>query len=104
MKKKKAPDSPEPSGASLRAVPELPATSKGTPNPYAKRIAAQGIELHVGRRRPTRRKEVGPRVVKSVRLPLAVWKRLEKHARSEGVAMHALVRAALLEWLARRVA
>jgi hypothetical protein len=42
--------------------------------------------------------------VKSVRLPPAVWKRLEAQARIEGVALHAIVRTALLEWLKRNPA
>lgn len=88
-----------PSSESLQDIPELRASAKGRPNPYAERIRAQGIELQVGRRRPRRDKEVGPTVVKSVRLPPAVWKRLEKQARASGIALHALVRAALLEWL-----
>ena len=36
---------------------------------------------------------------KSVRLPPAIWKELEKQARAEGVAVHALVRKAILAQL-----
>ena len=93
-----------PSAASLREVPELSANAKGRPNPYAKRIRAQGIELAVGKGRPHRGSEVGPTVVKSVRLPPKVWEALEARAAEEGIALHALVRAALLEWLARNAA
>jgi hypothetical protein len=89
----------EPSKASLRAIPELTEGAKSQRNPYARRLRAQGIELQVGRHRPLQGKEVGPTVVKSVRLPPAVWARLEKQARTSGMALHALVRAALLEWL-----
>jgi hypothetical protein len=90
-----------PSRASLREIPGLGRNAVGGPNPYVKRIHAQGIELQVGRGRPSRGAEVGPTLVKSVRLPPAVWKRLERSARVEGVALHAVVRAALLEWLGR---
>ncbi len=66
-------------------------------NPYAQRIAAGGIELQVGRGRPRRDAEVGPTVTRSVRLPPKVWAALEKRARAEGVAVHALIRRALLQ-------
>jgi hypothetical protein len=86
----------EPSRASLREIPETDfARVRPRPNPYAKRIEAQGYKLQVGRRRPEAGAEVGPTVVKSVRLPPALWERLEKRARAEGIALHALVRAAL---------
>jgi hypothetical protein len=90
-----------PSRSSLREIPELSPNAIGKPNPYAMRIGAQGVELQVGRRRPARGTEVGPTQVKSVRLPPAVWRRLERSARVEGVALHAVVRAALLEWLGK---
>lgn len=91
----------EPSPASLREMPELSPSVPGRRNPYAKRIQTGGIELQVGRGRPRAGKEVGPTQVKSVRLPPALWKRLERHARAQGVALHALVRAALVDWLER---
>lgn len=90
-----------PSAASLREMPELSVGVTGRRNPYAKRIKAGGIELQVGRGRPRTGKELGPTVVKSVRLPPALWKRLEQQAREKGVALHALVRSALVDWLDR---
>jgi hypothetical protein len=93
-----------PSRASLREIPPLGGKAAGRANPYAERIKAQGIELQVGRRRPARGSEVGPTEVKSVRLPPEVWKRLERQARAEGIALHAPVRVALLEWLGKHVA
>lgn len=90
-----------PSAASLRDMPELPPDVTGRRNPYAKRIKAGGIELQVGRGRPRAGRRVGPTVVKSVRLPPALWKRLEQQAREKGVALHALVRSALVDWLDR---
>jgi uncharacterized DUF497 family protein len=91
-----------PSSASLRDMPELRGPTKGRPNPYAKRIASQGVELQVGRGRPRVGAEIGPTQVKSVRLPPLVWKQLEEQARAEGLALHALLRAAILDWLKRR--
>jgi len=87
---------PGPSLASLRAIPELGTEAQGSQNPYADRIAAQGVELQVGRHRPPRGSEVGPTEARSVRLPPAVWRRLERQARARGIALHALVRAAVL--------
>lgn len=93
-----------PSRSSLKAIPEADfSRQKVRRNPYAKRIAATGIVLQVGRGRPERGGEVGPTVTKSVRLPPALWVELEKRARAEGVAVHALIRHAIVD-LIRRVA
>ena len=93
-----------PSRASLEAIPEADfASARVRKNRYAARIRTVGIVLQVGRGRPRREDETGPTVTKSVRLPPAVWAKLEKRARSEGIAVHALLRRALLE-LAERVA
>ena len=93
---------PEPSPASLSEMPEVRAGTRGRRNPYAKRIGSQGVELQVGRGRPRAGAEIGPTRVKSVRLPPLVWKQLEEQARAEGLALHALLRTAILEWLKRR--
>lgn len=93
-----------PSAASLKAVPEADfARVKIRRNNYAERIKADGLTLHVGRGRPRAGAETGPTVLKSVRLPPTIWKELEERARAEGVAVHALVRRAILALL-RRVA
>jgi hypothetical protein len=90
----------EPSAASLREMPEADLSRTGTRrNPYAKRLQAHGYELQVGRRRPRPGEETGPTTVKSVRLPPEVWAQLEKRARAEGVALHALVRRAIVALL-----
>lgn len=88
-----------PSKASLREMPEIDRRTRGRASPYAKRLKARGIELQVGRGRPSRK---GPTEVKSVRLPPSLWKQLEAEAAIEGIALHALVRAALVRWLNRR--
>src|SRR5581483_1333314 len=88
-----------PSKASLREMPEIARGTRGRANPYSKRLKARGVELQVGRGRPSRK---GPTEVKSVRLPPSLWKQLEAEAAVEGIALHALVRAALVRWLNRR--
>ncbi len=68
-------------------------------NPYAARIARDGYVVNVKRGRPPKGSEAGPTVTKSVRLPPEVWEQLEASARARGIALHALLRAALLAWL-----
>jgi len=89
-----------PSPASFKAVPEADfGRVKVRRSSYAERIKAGGLTLQVGRGRPRGGAETGPTVLKSVRLPPAIWKELEKRARAEGVAVHALVRKAILALL-----
>ena len=93
-------DSPSP--ASLKAIPEADfGRVKVRRSNYAGRIKTGGLTLQVGRGRPRGGAETGPTVLKSVRLPPAIWKELEKRARAEGVAVHALVRKAILALLRR---
>lgn len=93
-------DSPSP--ASLKAIPEADfGRVKVRRSNYAERIKADGLTLQVGRGRPRGGAETGPTILKSVRLPPAIWKELEKRARAEGVAVHALVRKAILALLRR---
>jgi hypothetical protein len=90
----------EPSRASLAEIPEAKfGQVRVRRSPYAARIKADGLLLQIGRGRPKRGAETGPTVPKSVRLPPAVWQELERRARSEGVAVHALVRKAVLALL-----
>ena len=90
----------EPSRASLAEIPEADFNeARVRRNPYAARIKASGLLLQVGKGRPKRGAETGPTVLKSVGLPPAVWKDLERRARAEGVAVHALVRKAILALL-----
>ena len=89
-----------PSAASLKAIPEADfGRVKVRRSNYAERIKTGGLTLQVGRGRPRGGAETGPTVLKSVRLPPALWKELEKRARAEGVAVHALVRKAILALL-----
>lgn len=66
---------------------------------YDERIKSGGLTLQVGRGRPRAGAEAGTTVPKSVRLPPAIWKELEKRAPAEGIAVHALVRKAFLALL-----
>src|SRR5207245_11386142 len=68
-------------------------------NPYAKRVAAEGISLAVGRGRPRRGHEVGPTTPKSVRFPPQIWERLETCARAQDISVHAAIRSAVIQWL-----
>ena len=91
-----------PSPASLKAIPEADfGRVQVRRSSYAERIKAGGLTLQVGRGRPRGGAETGPTVLKSVRLPPAIWKELEKRARTEGIAVHALVRRAILALLRR---
>lgn len=86
----------DPGAAALREMPEPDLElARVRPNPYARRIRAGGISLQIGRGRPPREHEVGPTVTRSVRLPTSVWARIDKRARAEGIAGHALLRRAI---------
>lgn len=89
-----------PSAASLKEIPEADFDRvKVRRSNYAARIKSGGLTLQVGRGRPPAGTEAGITVPKSVRLPPAVWRELEKRAKAEGVAVHALVRKAILALL-----
>ncbi len=91
----------EPSKASLREIPEIDfRTARVRPNPYAARIAEEGI-VHIRRGRPRRGTETGLTEPRSIRFPAPVWKVLEARARSEGLTLHSALRVAILEWARR---
>jgi hypothetical protein len=99
---KKAPRHDEPSAASLREIPEADfSRQKWEPRPrIAARIAAEGMTFP-GRGRPRKGQEVGPSVMKTVRVPKAFWDQLERRARSKKLTVHAAIRVALAEWVGR---
>jgi hypothetical protein len=100
MKKARFRKSAEPSRASLREMPEVDlGKAQVRPNPYARRILAEGFTIQVGRGRPKKGAETGPSIPRSVRFPASVWRHLEKRARAEGVPLHAALRAAVVAWL-----
>lgn len=90
----------EPSKASLREIPEVDfSRARVRRNPYAARIAKEGIVIRVGRGRPTRLLEVGGTQPRSVRFPEAVWKQIEARAKARGLTVHAALREAIVAWL-----
>ncbi len=90
----------EPSKASLREIPEIDfAKVRVRHNPYAARIAKEGIVVQVGRGRPKKLLEVGGTRPRSVRFPEVVWERIEARAKAKGVTVHAALREAILAWL-----
>ncbi len=91
-----------PTAGSLRDIPSVDFTLakvRVRRNPYAARIAAEGITVHLGRGRPAEGAETGPTVPRSVRFPAGVWKELEQKAKADGMPLHAALRAAVLAWL-----
>jgi hypothetical protein len=88
-----------PSAASLREIPEVDFSQATVRrNAYARRIAKEGITVHVRRGRPRRGKETGPTIPRSIRFPASVWAHLERRAKAEGIPLHAALRAAVLAW------
>ena len=91
-----------PSAASLREIPEVDfKKAKVQRNPYAARIARDGIVINPGRGRPKKGQETGPTIPRSVRFAAPVWKLLEQRAKEDGVSLHAALRAAVVAWVAR---
>jgi len=96
---KKASKPREPSKASLREIPEVDfASAMVRRNPYAARVAAEGI-VHVRRGRPKRGTETGPTEPRSIRFPAPVWELLEKRAKAQGLTLHSALRAAIIDWV-----
>src|SRR5579859_889297 len=92
----------EPSKASLKEMPEVDfTTARVQKNPYAARIAKEGITVQVGRGRPKKLAEVGGTSPRSVRFPDEVWMVLEVRAKERGISLHAALREAILAWVER---
>ncbi len=99
-RRKRAKTQREPSKASLREIPEVDfSKARVRRNPYAKRIAKDGLVVQVGRGRPKKILEVGGTEPRSVRFPGEVWKQIETRANAEGITVHAALREAILRWL-----
>jgi hypothetical protein len=73
-------------------------TARVKRNPYARRIATEGLVVQVGRGRPKRVLEAGGTSPRSVRFPDEIWTLLEKRAQAKGLTLHAALRQAILEW------
>jgi hypothetical protein len=90
----------EPSRASLREMPEVNfEKAKLRRNPYAERIAREGVSYQPSRGRPRKGSEIGPTIPRSIRFPARVWAHLQRRARAEGLPLHAALRAAVLAWI-----
>lgn len=90
----------DPSKSSLKEIPEIDfAKVRVRRNPYAARIAKQGIDLQIGRGRPRKLQEVGGTLPRSVRFPAAVWSAVDRCAKEKGLTPHAAIRVAVLAWL-----
>ena len=90
----------EPSKASLREIPEVNfGKTRVRRNPYASRIARDGIVIQVGRGRPKKILEGGGTHPRSVRFPDAIWKEIAARAKAKGLTVHAALRQAILAWL-----
>jgi hypothetical protein len=99
---KKASERSGPTASSLREIPEVDFGNAAVKrNPYAARIAAEGM-VHVRRGRPRKGTETGPTEPRSIRFPAPIWRLLEHRARTDGLTLHAALRAAILEWAGRR--
>jgi len=61
-------------------------------------LAADAVLLRRGRPRKGGRR---PTTVRSVRLPEALWARMDAQARAKGMNLHQAMRAALLGWIRR---
>jgi hypothetical protein len=89
----------EPSKHSLREIPEVDfRDARVKRNPYARRIAAEGLVVQVGRGRPKRLLESGGTAPRSVRFSDEIWALLERRAKAKGLTLHAALREAILEW------
>lgn len=76
----------EPGGPSLQALWEMPELAAGA-------VLLRRGHPGKGKRRTT--------IVRSVRLPEALWKELERAARAKHLNLHQAMRAALLGWIRR---
>lgn len=89
----------EPSRRSLRQMPEVDFRKvRVKRNPYARRIAEEGLIVQVGRGRPKKVREAGGTTPRSVRFPDRIWALLERRAKAKGITLHAALREAILEW------
>jgi hypothetical protein len=88
-----------PSRRALREIPEVDFRKvRVRRNPYARRIAAEGLVVQVGRGRPERLLEAGGTTPRSVRFPERIWTLLERRAEARGITLHAALREAILRW------
>jgi hypothetical protein len=89
----------EPSAASLREIPPLDfsKTIEFGRGPEALKRALEWARSKRGR--PKKGEKPAGTITRSVRLPEAAWKALEKAAKKEGTTVHALIREAIAKKL-----
>lgn len=99
MKKASKKAQREPSKRSLREIPEVDfREGRVKRNPYARKIATDGLVVRVGRGRPKRLLETGLTTPRSVRFSEEIWALLERRAKAKGLTLHAALRQAILDW------
>jgi hypothetical protein len=82
-----------PSKTSLAEMPEADfRRARVGVNKYARQAAEAASKIQYGKGRPRRGDEVGPTPARTIRLPEAIWKALEREARDHATTVHALLR------------
>jgi hypothetical protein len=95
----------EPSKRSLEEIPEVDFSKvRVRRNPYAERIAKEGLYVQVGAGRPKRLLAPGRTTPRSVRFTERIWALLERRAKAKGMTLHAALREAIIEWARRGAA
>ena len=99
------PKTPKSMDELLRMVPDTGLTSGKKSNADAEHVAHHPEEwkplILSQKGRPKRGEETGS-ITKSVRFPEGVWQLLEEKAQAEHLNLHMAIRAAVLEWAAKR--
>lgn len=99
MKTRRAKTMDEPSKASLREIPPIDFSTSVS---FGRGPAAfsRALDWSLGKRgRPKKGEKAAGTVTRSLRLPEAAWKALEKAAKRQGITVHALIRQAIAEKL-----
>ena len=88
-----------PSPESLTEIPEINFTTAQARRRPRQQAKAAALHLQIGKGRPPRGSEVGPTTVRSIRLPAAVWRSLEKRATRQHMTVHSILRTAVVSYL-----
>jgi hypothetical protein len=91
-----------PSAASLKEMPEGDfSRGRARRNKYAAKTMTTVSKVQYGKGRPFKGEEIGPTPSRSLRLPEAVWRDLEKKASERATTVHALLRELVLDYVSR---
>lgn len=82
-------------GIVIHVPSPAPHRSRGISNPYYAKIKDLGIRIG----RPRRGEKARPTIVKSVRLPPDLWKRMKAQADRERIPLNQAMRQAVQIWL-----